>query len=141
MKIKVDKIYVTANKERVAIIAINPYDPSEFIYIGSILDDNDRQTATATFAEDGSSKYGTHNLVKEFQRPMRAPETVTPLYGEEYYIPGFYTTNKVLQFTWQSDVEDITAFHNGIVFLEEEDAQAATEILIDLFKEYVCQNF
>jgi hypothetical protein len=42
---------------------------------------------------------------------------------------------------WRSDIEDITAFDNGLVFLDEEDAQAATEKLVELFKEYICHNY
>lgn len=142
MKIKVDKVYVTETNSLVAIIAVNSFTADEFKYVGSHLSpDGEHHTAYFYFTEDGRCSYSPYNLVKEYQRPMRKPECITPIYGQEYYVPALYSTRKAINSIWHSDIEDITAFDNGFVFLDEEDAQAATDKLVELFKEYVCHNY
>jgi len=142
MKITIGKIYVTRMTPHVAIIAVNQFAIDEFRFIGSVLNSEGMHTEFYMYNETGSceDQNFSYDLVQEYQRPMQKPECVTPIYGQEYYVPVLRQLTAV-KLIWRSDIEDITAFDNGLVFLDEEDAQAATEKLIELFKEYICHNY
>lgn len=74
--------------------------------------------------------------IKIGNREINAPERETPNEGQTYYIPYFCVFNvKYSTYVWrENDFHMKYHLENGLVFLNKEDAIAATEAMIELLR-------
>jgi hypothetical protein len=137
MKIEIGKTYVTDNGIKVAIVATDYTISSGYNFIGTTFDCAER--TYANYNEQGIVSYawddGKMNLVKELTRPFGFPETEKPYHGTPYYFPNM-GPNGYTGYTWSEDAFDNWLLKNGLLYLDKEDAIQASEIIVNLFKDY-----
>lgn len=139
MKIEIGKTYICQLGYKVTIVASDPTITSPYHFIGSNVDNglifyrNYNSEGFCNSKDGGADR----KLILEFGRKMGFPETDPPLYGTLYHFPVIdNTTLKTCSFIWSDDGLDNKLLSDGLVFLDEQDAQQASEIIIKLFKEY-----
>jgi hypothetical protein len=134
MKIEIGKTYVTDSGTKVAIVATDYTISSGYNFIGTTLTCTER--TYDNYNEQGMCwRNWDDNLVKELTRPFGFPETEKPYHGTPYYFPNM-GPNGYTGYTWSEDAFDNWMFKNGLLYLDKEDAIQASEIIINLFKEY-----
>jgi len=138
MKIEIGKTYVTDSGTKVAIVATDYTVNSGYNFIGTTFDCAER--TYDNYNELGICWLGNwdDNLVKELNRPFGFPETEKPYHGTPYWFPdiGNGYSGGSNGYTWSEDEYDKNLLKNGLLFLDKHDAQQASEIIVNLFKEY-----
>jgi hypothetical protein len=135
MKIEIGKTYGTGHGTKVTIVGTDYTIRSDYKFIGTTFDGSVR--TYDNYNEQGICLFGDwdSNLLKEFNRSFGFPETEKPYHGTPYYFPDM-SPDGYSGCTWSDDAFDHCLLINGLLYLDKEDAIQASEIIINLLKEY-----